>query len=398
MSIIWLNKAKGKENKGVGGFMDIKRVGNAYAPEGAGNEIELYQRVADERKKAYSVQDSIHKLFRKKGIKSRITACLKGVVSEPYIGKTEKGIARYGNLMVCSNVWLCPCCANKIGKKRAIEISKTIGWAYSNGYTVVMLTFTHSHTLKDNLKDLKESHSLALMEFKSGTRYNGVNWKYIKENIGYIGGITGNEVTYGVNGWHWHSHCLYIVKNDEWIRNNEKVLKKRWYQCLKSSGLKIKMKDIMAHGLDIMYDCHATDYLVKMGKNWGADRELTGGARKKAKGKSPFELLLGNQKKEDLFIEYAKAVSLEAKTSQIRYSKGLKELVGLREKTDEELNLEKEEVKEIKYLSIEDWKLILKYKARSLILELAESEEGFIAVCKWLENHYLAGKDKEEYS
>ena len=337
------------------------------------------------RNEKYALQDKIHWLFNKNDIFSRITACMKAPMSNVYIGRSEKGITSYGNIMKCSNVWLCPICSAKINKKRAVEISKAIGHMYRHEYTVVMVTFTHPHKAGEPLKRLRKVHAEALRKFKSGRV-----WKGIKENLRYLGCINGNEVTYGLNGWHWHSHMLMFIKNDKWLKDHEDVLKERWIKCIRAAGLTVKKKsDMMDHGMDFIYDCHATDYIAKLGKNWGIEKELICGAGKKERyGKSPFELADGNQKEKELFIEYAKAVSLEDRANQIVWSKGIKSLVGVKDKSDQELNSEKEDHEILGYLAPEDWKLILARKARSKVLEIAE-REGFEGVIKWIEDQYL---------
>lgn len=359
-----------KKNEGDGAIGRIKDI--------AGGE---FQR---RRKENFRLQGKIQAELVKEGYKNRVTGCLKSPLSSIYIGKSANGKASYGNVLTCGNVWLCPCCAEKISRKREIEVCKAIEWAYDEmNYKVVMLTFTHEHTRGERLADLRRKHAEALRKFKSGRV-----WQEIKKKVGYEGCITGNEVTYGLNGWHWHSHMLLFVKHDIWMTMNEDVLKRHWINCLKKAGAEVKDENaMMEHGLDFLYDCHSKQYLTKMGRYWGAEKEITGGARKRGRGRSPFELADGTKKERALFMEYAKAVSLGNRCNQLVWSKGLKKKVGIIEKTDEELAAEKEENEILGYLSMEEWKLILKYKARAEVLSIAE-KDGFVGVVQWLEGKW----------
>lgn len=381
MYILSQKSKKSKENKGVGGYMVKKELPRVCVPD----EKDLDKRIQEERREDYRRQEKIQLLLKNKGYENDLTKCLRTPVGKPYLAKAKKsGRVGYGNISTCNNVWLCPVCSKKINKKRALEIVRLVTWAYKNKYTVCMLTFTHPHSKDDSLVDLKKKHALALNKFRGGKMF-----QIMKQKMGYIGSVTGNEVTYGINGWHWHTHILFVVEDDLWIKENEKKLKDRWYSCLKLAKMKGKKKDILEHGLNLQYEMHDSEYLTKFGMGyWGADKEISGGAKKKGIGKNPWELAEGNRREKELFMEYAKAVSLENKTYQIRWSKGLKDKVGIREKTDAELNMEKEESELLGYLSIEDWKMILRYKARALILNIAENE-GFFGVAKWLERHYL---------
>ncbi len=102
------------------------------------------------------------------------------------------------------------------------------------------------------------------------------------------------------------------------------------------------------YAVDIKFNCKASDYLAKtdhkdnLKSYWGADREIAKASsktsKKEGKGMHPFQLAIDNKK--DLFIEYVEAIRGKA---QLFWSRGLKNKVGIVEKTDEELAEEKNE-------------------------------------------------------
>ncbi len=80
----------------------------------------------------------------------------------------------------------------------------------------------------------------------------------------------------------------------------------------------------------------------------------------------------------------------------IRWSQGLKDLVGVKEMTEEEILSESQDVADfLGLLSAEDWRSVIAHDARSDILELAESG-GWPAVKLWLDHHRLHDSDERE--
>ena len=121
--------------------------------------------------------------------------------------------------------------------------------------------------------------------------------------------------------------------------------------CCVRAGLvdetdKKQVKAFDDYAVDVKFNCKASDYLAKtdhkdnLKSYWGADREIAKASsktsKKEGKGMHPFQLAIDNKK--DLFIEYVEAIRGKA---QLFWSRGLKNKVGIVEKTDEELAEEK---------------------------------------------------------
>lgn len=261
-----------------------------------------------------------------------------------------------GGTMKCGSVWLCADCARKITDGRREEIEKGILEADKNGYMVLMITFTHSHHKGDSLKNLLNTSSQAKRNSKSGRKY-----KDIKKLYKIVGSIVAHEITYGEeNGFHPHYHELLILKEkitDEKLKELENTLRDIWQTEAKKQGLTMN-----EHGFHLTATRgKIEDYIAKWGREpqdpnkiWGVSEEMVKGQMKQARrieGLTPFGMLalikyleeLDEQTEEaikrrlhyeKLFKEYAGAT---LGRQQVRWSKGLKKDLGIKEVTDQEL-------------------------------------------------------------
>lgn len=293
---------------------------------------------------------------------------------------TEHGKAFFEGLQTCGNVWTCPVCAAKVQERRRLEIAQGMEYFYSvGGRQSVMVTFTFPHKKLMKLKDLLTKQAEAFKFFRKGKQ-----WDKFKDKCSFEGLIRSLEVTYGQNGWHPHTHELWFV--DDSIDQKEflEFIKKRWLACCVRSGLvdetdKKQVKAFDDYAVDVKFNCKASDYLAKtdhkdnLKSYWGADREIAKASsktsKKEGKGMHPFQLAIDNKK--DLFIEYVEAIRGKA---QLFWSRGLKNKVGIVEKTDEELAEEKNDNAEIvEMITKPEWFIIRAKEKRSQVLNTAEN-------------------------
>lgn len=284
---------------------------------------------------------------------------------------TLKQKASYSKVFLCGNVWICPVCSTKINIKRSKEIAKAIEYGYENGYKIAMLTFTNPHNKKDKLKDIIDKHNLALQKVFAST--NSTSYFYRRINNPNKYRITAREVTYGKNGWHWHTHILMFVGKDADITKEYDYLFRRWYRYCLEVGFNISnVEAFKSYGLDIITNMSSSQYLTKYGKFWGIDKEFTNREAKQPKNGNipPFQLIDAGYEKQ--FLEYAYATKLR---KQIMWSRGLKALCGVKEKTDEELAQEREEkANNIKVAEIDYnlWQEIKEKHLEAKILQMTE--------------------------
>ena len=276
--------------------------------------------------------------------------------------------AHYDNLVRCGSVWTCPVCSAKISEARRSELKKAMDNLKKNGGAVYLMTLTNRHHVGDNLAYLLDRQSKALELFWSSRRKGGA--VEVLGKLGKFGHIMATEVTYGENGWHPHFHILLFFENPINFKAVEKLLASHWQYCCVKKGMK---EPSLERGCRIDDGAKAQEYVTK----WGLEDEMTKGHTKKGREDSltPFDLLRQSvecPEYEKLFQEYA--ICFKGKR-QLVWSKGLKALLQVEEKTDEELatETEKESVM-IKDIDFAIWTLINVYNHRAEILEACERD------------------------
>jgi hypothetical protein len=344
-----------------------------------------------QRKDRYKVLSGVRKMLLKEGSKRfpelptkyhRSTLCKHALTgSEVAVLRSKQhGKAFFDGLQTCGNVWTCPVCAAKVQERRRLEIAKAMKYFYQIGdRQAVMVTFTFPHKNFMKLSDLLNKQTEGLKFLRKGKQ-----WDKFKEKNCFEGLIRSLEVTYGVNGWHPHTHELWFVNSKVDEAKFVEDVKEKWKKsCIKSGLLDAndlnQLKAFEEYSVDIRFNCDTSDYLAKVDNKdnlksyWGADRELakaTSKGKREGKGMHPFQLVVDN--KYDLFIEYVDAIRGKA---QLFWSRGLKSKVGIDDKTDEELAKEKEDNADIiTMISKPEWFIIRKKEKRAEVLDVAENE------------------------
>lgn len=325
---------------------------------------------------------------------SRIALCLRARVStqlgvQVWKSKEHK-TAHYGGLQTCGSVWGCPVCNPKITERRKLEVKQAMDMHRAQGGEVHLLTLTTPHTRHDRLDELQALQAKALQAF-----LRDFTVKKVFAEMGYIGQIRAFEITHGRkaanNGWHPHYHFLQFVqvKGDAAQLMDWKTrLYLRWDACCQKHGLG---SPSFKHGIDLRDGSFADQYIAK--GNWGLEDEITKGHSKKGKagGETPFDLLRAymadptDKQAAALFREF---VQVTKGKRQLSWSNGLKARFFVDEKTDEELAEEKDErAFLLGQITADQWRDILKVKARATVLELAayggwEAISAFLYIIK----------------
>jgi hypothetical protein len=191
-----------------------------------------------------------------------------------------------------------------------------------------MLTATVRH---DDSMSLSEVRSAVSKSWRKAQRRK--SWRAIRGLID--GQVVAPEVTVGRNGWHPHLHVLLFVKSGVLQQRLDELLRAfvdDWRQLV---SLELGVSPSVERGVHLLHfgrnaDAAAANYLSKIAK------ELTGGDLKS--GRDPFALLDGvadgDAQSIARWIEFCDAMRGR---QSIAYSKGLKALLGVDEKTDEEI-------------------------------------------------------------
>lgn len=280
--------------------------------------------------------------------------------------------AHWANVQRCGSVWTCPVCAKQITEKRRSELEKGLNqWKTVHSGSVLLLTLTFSHSINESLSSLLAGQKRAYKRFCENTRV--VNLMLL---MGVQHKVKGFEVTYGRNGWHPHNHILLLTENAvEDFKQYQAELAQIWINCCTKSGLNAPS---MEHGLDIRDGNYAQKYVSK----WGLEHELTKGHVKKGRngGFTPFDLLMYSMVDADLNGRTMASLWQEFAIStkgarQLVWSRGLKNLLEIEEKTDEEL-AEETEQEAITLRSVDDFafRLLCNYQQRHTFLKCLERD------------------------
>ena len=312
---------------------------------------------------------------------------------ERFVGvhfSAEHQSAHYSGLATCGSVWACPVCCALIQQRRRLELAHLIDWAYREEYWPAMVTFTFPHQAFDTLANLRERQQVAFKKLRSGNV-----WTLFKKRNGLDGLVRSLELTHGENGWHPHTHELWLIKRLTVTEQSRFLedLKERWYQVCLAAGLvdASQRHSFMLHAVDVRFGVNDSDYLAKQdaSRAWGADREIATASSKsgKAKGVHPHEFLIRRDKGD--FWRYFEYVNAMKGARQLFWSQGLKARCGLEDIDDKELADESKEPADLLgRLVPEMWALVRRKRQRAQLLNVAESGDwnrvfGFLVGIGW---------------
>ena len=325
-----------------------------------------------QRTNKFILQDQSAKLLPKE----RVCNCLKKRIDKNknrfVLFNENREKALWGNLQRCGSIWSCPVCATQITEKRRVEMGQLIKfWGDQPDADIKLMTLTFSHGQSEPLKVLlsKLKHAIAMF-------FGSRKFKELSEICKIKYKVRSLEVTYGSNGWHPHFHILLMTNDvNDLAFSFIDELAKLWMHCCVSKGLK---SPSMKHGLDIRDGSYAKEYVAK----WGLDYEMTKGNVKKGRKESisPFDLLqLSIEDKEihgktpsKLWQEFA--ISMKGQR-QLVWSRGLKNLIGIDEKDDQELvdETDKESII-LRDVDQTTFDLLTKYQKRHEFLKWQEAD------------------------
>lgn len=287
------------------------------------------------------------------------------------------GRARYGNLQTCGSSFTCPVCGAPLSEYRAEEIRAAMNLHTAAGGFALMVTFTHGHSANDRLADLIAGEQQALASMTATRAF-----KLLKQELGWVGAIRAREATYGfTHGWHPHLHDAWFVgvkPTAALMADVEERLFQMWFKACKKAGLPLPNRE---HGVSVKHAFSPQDYIAKFGHDtkWGTARELTKANSKRGREEryTPFDLLRGDvpidpAKARELWREYATATY---GTTQISWSRGFKAAMRVAEVSDHQIvsgEVSEESHSVIGMLTTEEWRAVLKAKARAQVLEAVE--------------------------
>lgn len=368
----WISQSE-SASLGIHGKLQAMPVGRGFQ----GNGLPLNIEYATRRIERFALQEMARSILRemierngKMTYVHQVRNCLRAKITKKkgvtLFYNVEREQANFGNLQRCYSVWNCPICSMTITEGRRSELKQGLAnWIDAGGHAY-LVTFTNSHHKGDNLGDLLQGQKKAFVKFWEKRKV-----KEMLKRLGYQGRIVATEVTWGEqNGWHPHYHMIFFFDHEINSQGIQSYLALEWQDACIKAGL--KAPDLI-HGVDVRNGTRAAEYVSK----WGLEEEVTKGHLKKGLNGSltPFDLLRGcstNNHYKTLFKQFADVFKGK---QQLVWSKGLKELLGIKQMTDEELIEETEKTSiEIRELGDLIWQLILKYEKRAHVLHLVEQD------------------------
>jgi len=349
----------------------------------------------------------------------RISACCRkrfgGFVS---VKLAPSGVCHYGGLETCSSVWVCPICSAKISERRREEVEIAVqGWLAIDGYTC-LLSLTVPHSIDQTLSEVLEGYQSSRRKL-----LNRKTWKSLASDFDLRGSIRSLEATYGVNGWHLHSHeVLFLGRECDTVNLASRVLT-LWQSACQAGYGRIPN----GHGVDVQGADDLDEYLAAMaptietaeagladnpgqlnkkharalgndllagGSRWGIAHEVTKAHLKKSRkaaSDTPWDLLRraadGAAWAGALFVEWGSTMKGR---KHLLWSRGLRGLLGIEpEKSDEEIAKENEPGSVLLGLiTPAQWNRICSQELRGEILAVAQRggwaavERLIIALCK----------------
>jgi len=367
---------------------NMQRAPVSAAKQPLGNTADLASRAqkAKKQRRRYELQAAARAILPKF---HRIQSCHRRAAHGATYATVESNgdRARLANVHTCDCGYACPVCAPKVAMRHATELAAAVTAAYAKGWKVIHVTYTLSHHKGESLEHVISSITDARRKyFLAGRGYQS-----IKDKAGIQGSARALETTHGQNGWHPHFHELLFLAG-EISDDFEAQLKTRWRTAVEKVGGYADEE----HGLKIEEGHqHISEYLNKFGRlpeegGHSIEMELSHGYTKTARGegKTPFALLAaasdGDEEAAKLFSEYAAVMSGRA---LIRWSKGLREALGLLEQGEPVCDDQAECFTQVAALS---WQALKKISTLSLFpAVLLAATAGFEVLVELLDDYDL---------
>lgn len=333
--------------------------------------------------------------------------------------KEVGGSAGFGGVATCGSCWVCPVCSAKIAARRALEVAQAVRWAEDQGGCAVMATFTVQHVLGDPLQKCWDAVAAGWTRVWSGRAA-----RRFRERYGLLGWVRVVEVMRGDDhGWHVHVHALLLLDRPVSIDTAEAIggeLYGRWSAGVGKAGMTCIRRDWKGRDVGVSVvlaerdgsGSDLGDYFVKATYRAPTEAlalEMTHGLHTKSnrggdvRRRSPMKILqdlvgmldpstgelLGQYDPEAfagdlaLWHEYER---VSKGRRQLTWSRGLKDAIGVEDRTDEEIAEEEIEGETFALLPPETWRKIR--RRAYLLLDAVENfgREGGLA---WLDREGL---------
>jgi hypothetical protein len=271
-------------------------------------------------------------------------------------------VYHYTGMSTCGSGWICPVCAAKIRYHRADEASRALVSALDQSMSALFVTRTIPHSAEDKL-------GVTLGLLAEGRRYvaNQKVVKGVRRTAGYQGGISSKEITFGMNGWHPHTHDIEYYEHEMSLEDFA-ALSSAYYEYLSRFYSRNGFRGLtLQHGVRVeqveLDGVALARYVTKLQEGGNirlhAAHELTRADLKKGREGSlmPFDIACqffetGDMDLLDLWHEYERETFGR---SVIRFTKGLRGLLLPDESEISDEDIPKQEIGGVDVVRFAGW-------------------------------------------
>lgn len=262
----------------------------------------------------------------------------------------------YSGMCRCGSGYICPVCNAILRQVRLQEIQQIIAIMFARGYTLAHMILTARHNRYTDLEIFQSRFAAAERHYKSSRSYRAFRGLLDAEHHIRVVEVTDDHPdSKNKTGWHYHAHILYFVRRDLIDQSQSNVdaiikrLKNQWVDSLNKYDLSgdrdvaamIRVVDISDCLDDQQQLNRLAEYVAKaMQYEISALPEKTTKTKtKKDKNRITIwelqEIVL--QRDDDaLYQRYNQYINAMQGVNFLRCSRGLKQLCGIEQKTDEE--------------------------------------------------------------
>lgn len=299
-----------------------------------------------------------------------------------WVGIVQRdGISAYAGLQTCGSPWACPLCSAKIRHERGLQLaSATVEWAGAGG-GLLFPTMTLAHVKSDPLRATL-GHLVDAWAYVRSHR----SYKQMREQLGIAHVVRTVEVTYGWNGWHPHLHSLLFTQTALTVDEVDEVratIFRLWNAYAERHQLRALNETravfMRVAGLDNEKRLEALGkYLSKVQDGYGIAAEMVRADMKRGRKSSRSHFALaesavrGNRADLALWHEYEESTY---RKHVLEWSPGAKVALGCEEQRDGHPDgADDSGAAELLYdLTPYEWSLVLRYRRRGLVLNLADN-------------------------